>query len=47
MFIFTKNYNMKNMKTWLMVIAGLLIYLNMDKLKGLIGKKEDESTPTN
>lgn len=35
---------MKNMKTWLMVIVGLLVWFNMDKLKGLMGKKEETTT---
>ncbi len=35
------------MKTWLMVIAGLLIYFNMDKLKALTGKKDDETNTQN
>jgi hypothetical protein len=29
------------MKTWLYVIIGLMVYFNWDKIKGLMGKKEE------
>lgn len=35
---------MRNMKTWLYVIIGLMVYFNWDKIKGMIGKKEDTTT---
>lgn len=32
------------MKTWLYVIVGLIVFLNWDKISGMIGKKKDGET---
>jgi hypothetical protein len=37
---------MKNMKTWLYVIVGLMVWLNWDKISGMLKKKDETTTPT-